>query len=77
MGLHLRDLGCEVDLAHDGSTGLQQALSKPYNLVILDLDCTLRHAAFSHRGVQPSRYKIFILDSELPIVLCIDRFNQR
>jgi DNA-binding response OmpR family regulator len=35
--LHLRDLGCEVDLAHDGMAGLQQALSKSYNLVILDL----------------------------------------
>ncbi|HEY5595631.1 MAG TPA: response regulator transcription factor [Nitrospiria bacterium] len=35
--LHLRDLGCEVYLAHDGMVGLQQALSKPYDLIVLDL----------------------------------------
>ena len=32
--LHLRDLGCEVHLAHDGAVGLEQALSKSYDLVI-------------------------------------------
>jgi len=35
--LHLRDLGCEVHMAHDGSAGLEQALSKTYDLIILDL----------------------------------------
>ena len=35
--LHLLDLGCEVYLAHDGTVGLQQALSKPYDLIVLDL----------------------------------------
>lgn len=35
--LHLHDLGYEVQLAHDGVSGLKQALSKPYNLIILDL----------------------------------------
>ena len=35
--LHLRDMGCEVNLVHDGIDGLQQALSKPYDLIILDL----------------------------------------
>ncbi|MBA2252650.1 MAG: response regulator transcription factor [Nitrospirales bacterium] len=35
--LHLRDLGCEVDLAHDGLSGVTQALSKSYDLIILDL----------------------------------------
>jgi len=35
--LHLRDMGCEVRLAHDGRAGLEQALTKPYDLVILDL----------------------------------------
>jgi DNA-binding response OmpR family regulator len=37
VALHLRDAGYEVDLAHDGSTGLEQALAKTYDLVILDL----------------------------------------
>jgi DNA-binding response OmpR family regulator len=37
LSLHLRDLGCEVTLAHDGTAGLAQALSKPYDLIILDL----------------------------------------
>ena len=35
--LHLRDLGCEVTLAHDGTAGFEQASSKPYDLIILDL----------------------------------------
>ena len=35
--LHLHDLGYEVHLAHDGVVGLKQALSKPYDLIILDL----------------------------------------
>lgn len=35
--LHLRDMGCEVHLAHDGAVGLEQILSKTYNLIILDL----------------------------------------
>ncbi len=35
--LHLRDVGYDVDIAHDGSTGLEQALAKTYDLVILDL----------------------------------------
>ena len=35
--LHLRDLGCEVDLAHDGRVGHDLASSKTYDLIILDL----------------------------------------
>jgi len=35
--MHLRDAGYEVSLAHDGNTGLDQALSNPYDLIILDL----------------------------------------
>lgn len=35
--LHLKDLGCEVHLAHDGITGLERGLSRPYDLIILDL----------------------------------------
>ena len=37
VGLHLRDMGCEVTFASNGTAGLEQALSKPYDLVILDL----------------------------------------
>jgi len=35
--LHLKDTGYEVTLAYDGDVGLDQALSKPYDLIILDL----------------------------------------
>ena len=35
--LHLRDTGYDVDVAQDGTVGLQQALSKSYDLIILDL----------------------------------------
>lgn len=35
--LHLRDTGYEVDVAQDGPAGLQQALAKSYDLIILDL----------------------------------------
>lgn len=35
--LHLHDLGYDVHVAHDGMSGLKQALSKPYDLIILDL----------------------------------------
>ena len=35
--LHLHDLGYDVHVAHDGLSGLKQALSKPYDLIILDL----------------------------------------
>ena len=35
--LHLHDLGYDVQVAHDGVSGLKHALSKPYDLIILDL----------------------------------------
>ena len=35
--LHLRDTGYEVEVAQNGQTGLQQALARPYDLIILDL----------------------------------------
>jgi DNA-binding response OmpR family regulator len=34
---NLKDLEYEVTLAFDGKTGLEEALSKKYNLIILDL----------------------------------------
>ncbi len=37
LELHLRDLGCDVSLAYDGTSGLERALSSPYSLIILDL----------------------------------------
>ena len=37
LELHLRDVGYEVQVAQDGAIGCQQALSKPYDLIILDL----------------------------------------
>ena len=35
--LHLEDIGCEVSLAFDGIVGLAEALTKPHDLMILDL----------------------------------------
>ena len=35
--LHLQDLGCRVDVVHDGASGLERALGGSYSLVILDL----------------------------------------
>lgn len=35
--LHLRDLGCEVTLAHDGRAGLDLALAQHFDLIVLDL----------------------------------------
>lgn len=37
LELHLRDGGYDVHLAQDGAAGYQQALAKPYDLIILDL----------------------------------------
>jgi DNA-binding response OmpR family regulator len=37
LDLHLRDEGYSVTVAFDGKTGLTQVLSKPYDIVILDL----------------------------------------
>ncbi len=35
--LHLKDAGYEVHPAYDGATGLDLALSKPFDLIVLDL----------------------------------------
>jgi DNA-binding response OmpR family regulator len=35
--LHLKDAGYEVTLAYDGTDGLNQALSRAYHLIVLDL----------------------------------------
>ena len=37
LELHLGDMDCQVRLSHDGEDGLKQALSQPYDLIILDL----------------------------------------
>lgn len=37
VSLHLKDLGCEVELATDGLTGFKQAQASRYDLIILDL----------------------------------------
>ena len=36
VAMHLRDTGCEVELAHDGPTGLERARDGRNDLVILD-----------------------------------------
>lgn len=35
--MHVTDLGCKCDVAHDGEVGLEKALKNTYNLIILDL----------------------------------------
>jgi len=37
LEIHLRDLGAEVEVARDGTAGLKAALSRPWDLVILDI----------------------------------------
>lgn len=37
LDLHLRGLGCEVNLVHDGMSAVEHAISKSYDLIILDL----------------------------------------
>ena len=37
VALHLQDLGWTVDVVHHGHTGLIQALTQSYDLIILDL----------------------------------------
>src|SRR4030065_2720567 len=37
LDLHLKDEGYSVTVASDGKTGLAQALSKPFDIVLLDL----------------------------------------
>ena len=42
VALHLRDLGCEVEIRHDGTAGLESALgdggdAPPFDLLVLDL----------------------------------------
>jgi DNA-binding response OmpR family regulator len=37
LDLHLKDMGYSVTLAYDGTEGLKQAVSKRYDLIILDI----------------------------------------
>ncbi|MGK2858507.1 MAG: response regulator transcription factor [Thermoanaerobaculia bacterium] len=37
LALHLRDLGWEIDVVHDGARGLERAASGAYDLLILDV----------------------------------------
>jgi DNA-binding response OmpR family regulator len=37
LEINLKDMGCDVALAHDGETGLRQAVSNPFDLIILDI----------------------------------------
>ena len=37
LEIHLKDLNCEVSLASDGEAGLNNALNKQFNLIVLDL----------------------------------------
>ncbi|MBZ0111026.1 MAG: response regulator transcription factor [Thermoanaerobaculia bacterium] len=37
MAIHLRDIGCEVEVVHDGLSGLRRGQSEHFDLIILDL----------------------------------------
>jgi DNA-binding response OmpR family regulator len=37
VALHLQDLGCAVEVVHNGHAGLRRALTMSYDLIILDL----------------------------------------
>jgi DNA-binding response OmpR family regulator len=37
LEIHLRDLGVEVEVARDGTSGLKAATSRPWDLIILDI----------------------------------------
>jgi DNA-binding response OmpR family regulator len=37
LSIHLKDLDCEVDIAHDGSTGFDNAQQGNYHLIVLDV----------------------------------------
>lgn len=37
IGMHLKDIDCQVKLMHEGSGGLAEAEAKTYDLIILDL----------------------------------------
>ncbi len=37
VSIHLRDIGAQVDIVHDGLSGFNQAQNTPYDLIILDL----------------------------------------
>ncbi len=37
IGIHLKDMGCKGEFAHDGNAGLTMALEQPFDLIILDL----------------------------------------
>jgi len=37
LQIHLKDLGCQTQIASDGETGLQIALDQPFDLLILDI----------------------------------------
>jgi len=37
LEIHLKDLNCEIAMAHDGSDGLQKATTEQYDLIVLDL----------------------------------------
>lgn len=38
LNIHLRDLGCDIELAPDGAAGLEKAISGEHDLIILDLN---------------------------------------
>ncbi len=37
IALHLREVGYQIDMVHDGETGLERAASRDYDLIVLDV----------------------------------------
>ena len=61
LDLHLRDEGYSVAVASDGKTGLAQALSKPFDIVILDLILPGMDGLEVCRGIRNRKYYTPIL----------------
>jgi two-component system alkaline phosphatase synthesis response regulator PhoP len=37
LSIHLKDLGCETDIANDGQLGFDMAMKKEYDMIVLDI----------------------------------------
>lgn len=75
--LHLRDLGVEADIAHDGVSGWEKLASDAYDLVVLDLTLPGMHGLEICRRVRARAHYTMILmltskDSELDRVLGLE-----
>lgn len=66
VAMHLRDSSFQVDICHDGASGLKQALSQKYDLIILDLMLPSKDglSICSELRVQPDYTPILMLTAK-------------